>query len=111
MASKELIVTTTLAAGSQDTVNHPQAIPTGKIWVVKDFGAVDINKGDNKSSVFILRFGTEIIRILSLTGASKEIPIKRDLIGDGSKKINVVRRNESGYDKELPFWITGYERS
>lgn len=111
MNSKNHIETSVLAAGATDVKGPSAAIPNGETWIIRTFGAADINKGDSKSTVYILRFGTEIIRVLSLTGDTRELELKIDITGNGADKVNVVRRNESGYDKECAFWITAYKRA
>jgi len=107
---KDIINVSTLASGTQDVINYPDAIPNSKKWVINKFGAVDVNLGDSKSSVYILRFGTDIITIISVTGNTYEVNINKEIIGDGVKKINVVRQNKSGHGKDMGFWVRAYER-
>ena len=110
MAEKNFIITSTVAANSQDIVEHPMAIPSGKLWVIRKFGAADINLGDSKSTVYVLRFGTEILRIISVTGNTYEPDFRFELTGDGSSKINVVRQNKSGFEKICPFWVSAFSK-
>lgn len=109
MAEKSFIITSSINAGQQNTTEHPQAIPNGKKWIIDNFGCADINLGDNISSVYILRFGTEVIRIVSLTGDTKDFNLGIEIVGDGVKKLNVIRQNRSSHDKELPCWIMAHE--
>jgi len=111
MAEKNKLITSTVNAGATSVENYSAAVPTGKIWVIKEFGGADINLGDNKSSIYVLRFGSDILKILTYTGNSGTVLMNEEITGDGVKKVNVVRMNKSGSTKELPFWIKAYERS
>jgi len=108
--NKNIVVASTLNGGANDIIEHGSAVPVGQVWFMKKFGAADVNLGDNKSSVYVLRFGTEIIKIISVTGNTQEIEVAQEIIGDGTKKVNVMRYNNSGQNKQCPFWITAYER-
>ena len=110
MSSKSIMLTDVVNAGLTDVYDYPSAIPAGKKWVINKFGAADIDLGDSISSVFVLRFGSDVIRILSLTGNTQEVEIKREIVGDGATLINIVRINKSAHNKELPAWVDGYER-
>ena len=107
---KTFIFTDAVLATTNDTKESP-VVPNGKTWVIKNIGACDINLGDNKSSVYVFRFGTDIIRILSLTGNTQEIELRKEFTGDGAKTFNIIRYNKSGFDKEMPCWASAYERS
>lgn len=109
MGNKNIMIHSVVAAGATDPYETP-AIPAGKIWVLKNFGAADINLGDSKSSVYVLMFGTEVIRIISLTGNTREIPLKKEITGDGAKKVKILRMNKSGEAREMPVWLTAYQR-
>lgn len=110
MSEKSLVVVSSLGAGLNDVVEYPVAIPNGEKWVIRVFGAADINLGDNKSTAYILRFGTDILQpIITVTGNTYESRTNREVIGDGTKKVNVVRQNKSGFTKDCPFWIKAYK--
>lgn len=111
MSSKELIITSSLNANSSDIIEFPIAIPLGKTWIINNFGAADSNFGDNKSTDYILRFGNDVKDVIMVTGSTYNGKKIFEIIGDGIKKLNVVRRNHSNTTKECPFWINGYERS
>jgi hypothetical protein len=108
-SNKTWIVVSTLAAGANDNPEAP-AIPADETWMIRDFKAADIDFGDNKSSVYVLRFGTDIMEFISLTGNTMVIPVNEELTGDGSKKLNVMRYNNSGHPKQMPFKVTAYKR-
>ena len=98
-----------VSAGTQDIIESP-IIPNNETWVIRVFGAADINLGDNKSSVYVLRFGNSITRVLSLTGDTKELNLQLEIVGNGVEKLNIIRMNKSGFDKEMPTWVEAYKR-
>ena len=103
--------TSTVAAGNMNNIVEGNGIDNKKNCKLKFFGAVDINMGDSKSSVWVLQWGSgtswETIKILSLTGNTKNLELDRVFEGDGVKKFRVIRRNYSSTNKELAFWIEG----
>ncbi len=113
MATKSQVIRENTGAGIQTIKNSP-IIPSGQTWVVKTFGAADIDLGDNKSSYYVLQWGSgvtfEDIRILALTGATFEVELKRDFEGDGAKFLRVVMKNNSGAAKDLSFWYDAYSK-
>ena len=111
MSSKNIFHREVLAGGANDNIEYPVAIPIGKTWVIKEFGAVDQNNGDNKSSVYLLRFGTQEIKAICLSGNTHELKMDYEIIGNGTDKVNVIRKNLSTSDKELAFWIRASERN
>ena len=88
-------------------------VPNGKTIVLRNFGAIDINNGDNVSSVYRLLWGSgstfQLLRIISITGDTKELPMKRSLKGDGVKHLRVRCINGSAANKDLVFWIDRFE--
>jgi len=66
--------------------------------------------GDNKSSVYALKFGDDILRIISVTGNTHEIIMNKEITGNGTKTVKIIRMNKSGVEKQLPCWLTAYER-
>jgi hypothetical protein len=103
--------TSIVNAGVMNDITNYPAIPAKTTITITSFGAADINMGDNKSSAWVLQWGSsgsfETVRIISLTGDTHTEKMKYPLIGDGVKYLRVVRRNYSGSNKELPFWIEG----
>jgi len=110
MSSKNIINFATLGAGASNVIEYPTAIPAGKTWVIRVFGACDINMGDSKSSEYMLRLGSENIQPIVVTGDTHEIRDIPEITGDGSKKIGVYVKNNSVHPKAMPFWIRAYER-
>jgi len=104
MNNKSIIVTSILNLDNNDTMNLG-VIPLDETWYLRSFGACDINMGDNKSSVYILKFGSDIKYIISLTGNTQTINIGKEFAGDGVKRFSVDRFNYSGYNKRCPFWL------
>jgi len=108
--NKDKIIHSALSAETNDTYEFP-AIPTGATWVIKNFGACDINLGDGKSSVYVLMYDADIIKMLSLTGNTYETTINKEFLGDGNKKIKIKRYNKSVFNKEMPAWIKAYKKN
>jgi len=102
---------TDVTAGTMnDLTEHDEVVPSGKKWVLQQFSAGDINYGNNKSSGYIIRFGTEILRFFVYTGNSERVNLAIEITGNGVDKINVMRRNYDTVNKPLPFVLEMYER-
>lgn len=110
MSDKKKSWTGSLAGETTDTQNHTP-VPLGKRWVVTEFGGADINNGDNKSSVYLLKWGGVAVEgaYLSLSGTTKTLKSTWEFTGDGVKFLSVERRNTSKTAKEMPVWVLGYE--
>ena len=109
MANKSNILVQAVAAGGNEIIESP-VIPNGKVWVIKKFGGAIPNLGDNYSGNVVLRFGTTILRVLTLCGSSQEIQLNSEVTGNGSDKLNVVLQNPSTNAKDIVFWYDAYER-
>ena len=109
MSSKTWMVASNLAAGAND---NPEisAIPNGETWMIKTFRAADVNKGDGKSTGYVLRFGSDIMEFIALTGNTQTVEVSEEITGDGVKKLNVQRFNFSGFAKPCPFKVVAYKR-
>ena len=110
MNEKNVIYTNEISSGTQSQELLPM-IPLGDRWVINSFGASDINVGDNKSSVYILMYDTEILCIISLTGNTQEIDINKEIVGDGTKRIKIIRKNTCNTNKAMPCWLKAFKRS
>lgn len=91
-------------------------VATDKVWRIDEFGALDINTGDNISSVYVLQYGNDtsgwqLIRAISLTGNTQAFNINKEFTGDGTKQFRVIMQNNCGTEKDLHFWIKLIERS
>jgi len=112
MKMRKLKRSVLVAAGATIDEDLPALAPNKNI-VLKQFGAIDINNGDNKSSVYILQWGSpgsfEILKVLSLTGATQETAFGKGhvLEGDGTKFLRMKCTNTSGSPKDLVAWVEG----
>jgi hypothetical protein len=110
---KTVVNITNLNAGLTDNINLG-LIPPGAVWKVQSFGATDINLGDHKSTMYVLRWGAGAtwtnIRPISLTGNTVEILIEQDFVSHPSYQLNVLRWNRSAYNKYCSFWVKIVER-
>ena len=105
-----------LNSASSDTTDSPP-IPAGKILVVSRIGGLDINVGNNRSSFYLFQWGTvgafSIFGAISVTGATMEIALREQLVGNGSKFIRITRQNNelvATPAKRCPCWIKGYDQ-
>lgn len=106
--SKNILVIQNVGAGQSYTWEST-VVPNGARWHIKKFGAIDINIGDHKSSIYKLKWGSVDYRPISLTGNTYQIDIDEEIVGDGSKKLSVQMYNTSGQAKQLSFWIKACE--
>ena len=102
------VITSELPAQSNDTWES-SIIDEGETWTVRYFGACYIKSQDELGSVYILRFGSEIIRIIALCGGTQELNIDETFTGDGVKTFSIQRINDSLTIKRLPCWLVGYK--
>jgi len=111
MSKQSMINTTVLNGGVSETIdiNTP---PAGVELVINLFGAGDIKLADDKSTVYGLMWDGQFVpgAMFSLTGNTRDAHIKEGFVGDGTKKLQVYRKNYSADDKICPFWIVGYYR-
>ncbi len=91
--------------GTSKNLAYDKPVPQGEQWLLQKFGACDINMGDNKSSVYTLYFGTTILKIISVTGSTIELPVGIMVEGDGTKRLIINAKNNSKYHKMMPCWI------
>lgn len=116
MPNKSVIYTDEVSAGGQDIQEFP-IIPLGEKWIITKFGGADIQfSGDGASSVYVLQWGSagnwETLRILSISGDTKDLEMGKEVTGDGVNRIRLIRQNKSSTNaRELPVWIDAYSRS
>lgn len=108
MSEKSIFITSDVAASSNDTTS--QTIPNGERWMLMSFGCADINTGDNKSSIYVLRWAGNVLRMAALTGNTFEVTIGKEIIGDGVKQISIQRFNRSSTNKACPCWLIAAKR-
>jgi len=92
-----------LAANSTDT--DTIQIPSDTRIFIAKVGAADINIGDNKSSIYTVEWGSDILAVIALTGNTQEISVNQQIVGDGIKSLRVRRYNKSGEAKAMPIWV------
>ena len=88
---------------ASDTYTKEWTIPNGKRWTVTRFG------GSCRESAqalnIALRFGTELIRKANMAGATCDLEMAKEFIGDGTKKIKVIMRNNSASQIKAIYWV------
>lgn len=101
-----------VAASSQDVQELP-IIPNGQVWRVTRFGGSEVGAGDGKASVVGLQVfdGTawQTIRGFGIVSTGVEVELARDIRGDGTKKLRVVRQNKSAAAKQIIAWVEGFK--
>lgn len=112
MADRTIRVLSNLAAGATDTTDSP-VIPNGRTLTISRFGGADVNLGDNKSSAYLLQFGTVgsfvDLGVIALTGNTIELAIGVSVLGNGAKFLRITRQNNSASLKRCPVWVRGYD--
>ena len=99
-------------AGESVKFEMPFTVPNDETYLVHGFGGADINLGDNKSTIFSMLFGKdganekrEIVDCIVATGNTSHSPKTFSIKGDGEKKLFILVKNYSGFDKQCPFWL------
>jgi len=100
-----------VAASSQDIQELP-VIPNGEVWRVTRFGGSEVGTGDGKASVIALQIydGTswQTIRGFGVVSTAVEVELARDVRGDGTRKLRIIRQNKSATAKQIIAWLEGY---
>lgn len=111
MSFDKSVVLSNSVSGSNNHDLPP--IPEGKSWMVTKFGAADCSKSA-KPSIYRLLFGAgetfETVRVICLTTGTFEMPLEKDLVGDGVKFVRLQRVNTENQPKEMPLWLEAYEK-
>jgi hypothetical protein len=89
-------------------------IPAGQKWQVGRIIFADKNIGDNISGGFQIDWGSsgawEVVFAGYLTGATHCIEIKQIFEGDGTKRLRMIRQNNSPTAKEMFLMVEGNKR-
>ncbi len=101
-----------VAASGQDLQELP-VIPIGEVWRITRFGGSEVGTGDGKASVIALQLwdGTvwQTVRGFGVASAVAEVELARDVLGDGTRKLRVVRQNKSAAAKQIIAWLEGFK--
>ncbi len=101
-----------VAASGQDAQELP-IIPNGEVWRVTRFGGSEVGTGDGKASVIALQLwdGTawQTVRGFGVVSAVAEVELARDMLGDGTRKLRIVRQNKSAAAKQIIAWLEGFK--
>jgi hypothetical protein len=100
-------------AGASQEVQELPVIPNGECWCITRFGGSEVGTGDGKASSVALQVfdGTswQTIRGFGLVSTAVEVELQRDIRGDGTRKLRVVRRNQSASPKQIIAWVEGFK--
>lgn len=101
-----------VAAGGSEVAELP-VIPNGEVWRITRFGGSEVGSGDGKASVIALQLfdGTawQTIRGFGVVSTAVEVELARDIRGNGTKKLRVVRQNKSSTSKQIIAWLEGFK--
>ena len=101
-----------VAASGQDIQELP-VIPNGEVWRVTRFGGSEVGTGDGKASVVGLQLfdgsAWQTIRGFGIVSTGVEVELARDVRGDGTKRLRVVRQNKSAAAKQIIAWVEGFK--
>jgi len=100
-----------VAANSQEVQELP-VIPNGQCWCLTRFGGSEVGAGDGKASVIGLQLFDgatwQTIRGFGVVSTGVEVELHRDIRGDGTKKLRVIRQNKSAAAKQIIAWLEGF---
>ena len=103
-----------VAATSQDVQELP-VVPNNEVWRVTRFGGSEVGTGDGKASVIVLQLWDgstwQTIRGFGVVSTVAEVELSRDIRGDGTRKLRVVRQNRSAAAKQIIAWLEGFKVS
>ena len=104
------VLRSNVAAGAtDDTVIGADPFPVGRRLRITLLGAADVGSGDGIASVVTVRWGSpgdwRTLRVFTSTGTSFSEPCSIDLVGDGTKKLQIRRNNRSASPKAVIAWI------
>jgi hypothetical protein len=112
MAERTRVIISSLGAGATDTTDIGP-IPSGKRFIIKEFGAGGVVDTDNRSSLYLLQWGTvgsfEDIRAISVSGTTVCLNIGKEFTGDGAKFLRITRVNTSITAKRCPVWVVAFD--
>lgn len=103
----------TISAGGTQVDNIGPVIPSGQRIRIARFGGSDAGS-DGAPSLVALQWGAagtwETLRVFAMRGAAFSERIMRDLVGDGTKRLRIIRKNQSTTEAKSIFaWIEGYQ--
>src|SRR5512138_3776110 len=101
-----------VAASGQDAFELP-VIPNGEVWRITRFGGSEVGTGDGKASVIALQLWDgsvwQTIRGFGVVSTVAEVDLSRDVRGDGTRKLRVLRQNKSAAAKQVIAWLEGFK--
>jgi len=103
-----------VAPTSQDVQELP-VVPNNEVWRITRFGGSEVGTGDGKASVIVLQLwdgsAWQTIRGFGVVSTVAEVELSRDIRGDGTRKLRVVRQNKSAAAKQIIAWLEGFKVS
>jgi hypothetical protein len=107
----DVFLDASIAGGGTDIFTLP-VIPNGDRWRLRLMGMADPATGDGIASIVALQLGPgtwNTIRAFSAAGTTVQIEIDREITGNGTRQLRVVRQNPSAVAKQIVAWLEGYK--
>lgn len=104
-------VNNSVASNNFDIFQAP-IIPNGETWQITRVLFADFNTGDNRSGGFLVDYGSsdprEIIAQAYLTGNTIDLSLQTLVVGDGIKRLRIIRENNSSQSKKLVAMVVAF---
>ena len=106
------VIEDNVAASSTAIDELGTPIPDGETWRVLEFGGSEMGAGDNVASSIALQVADDgttwkTVRGFGVVSACCHNAIDRDFVGDGTRKLRVIRQNNTASAKKIVAWIIG----
>ncbi len=102
----DIYLDASVASGATD-LQTSAIVPTGKIVRILNFGGFDPLTTDLVHSAIAIQWGsgTTWKTLRSGGGGTFDFDLKKDIVGDGTKRLRLVRKNNSSAAKNLAAWL------
>jgi len=113
-AEINVFLSDSVSAGAQDNNIFGNPIPAGERWRFTAVGGGDESDGAGAASRIELQVShtgvppwKTITPIIIARGGSKTEALSRDIRGDGTRKVRVIRKNNTGSAMVIYAWVKG----
>lgn len=108
------VVLDDVVSAAASAVEDLGVIPNNTLWRVIKLGGGEVANGDGKASVIALQIsenGTTwtTARAITVVGNTVELQVQREIKGNGTRKVRIVRQNTSSSSKQVIAWLEGYK--
>lgn len=85
-------------------------IPNGESWQITRITFADMSKNDSKSGSFKVDYDGDVLAVAYLSGGTFALDINRVFLGDGTKRIRLIRESQSNPAKNMLIYVEGFKR-